>query len=62
MERFATIEALIAIGVACVGLYFLTLGAATSNPVEFLGGLAVYCVAWLYGLVRASYVPDPNMH
>lgn len=62
MGRFATIEALVAIGVACAGLYFLTLGAATSNPVEFLTGLAAYCVAWLYGLIRASYTPNPNPH
>lgn len=62
MERIATIEALITVVVACAALFFLTLGAATSQPIQFLAGLAAYCAAWLYGLLRASYTPSPTPH
>lgn len=62
MQWFAIVEALIAVTVACAGLYFLTVGAATGQPIKFLAGLAAYCAAWLYGLFRASYIPDPNPH
>lgn len=62
MERYATIEALIMVVAACVGLYFLTVGAATSHVIQFLTGLALYCAAWLYGLVRASRIPNPHPH
>jgi small neutral amino acid transporter SnatA (MarC family) len=57
MERFAAIHALIVVTVAVAGLYILTVGAISDRPLLFVGGIVLYSIAWLYGLVRANAEP-----